>query len=556
MASGREENMEVAVRLWELSLAMEIMGERFRAASYHKAAQSLNRLAEPLRSISERGELRKIEGVGESIAAKIDEYLASGRIEALEGLRDALPEDLPLFRDAPALGVVRIGKLVNELGVRSVVSLLRALEEGAMAAIPELGEEVERRTMEWLAWKRGEAAEVPAPYAFRSAERIIAHLRGGGSVQDIVLTGPIRRKVSTVANITLLFTSERPDLVIAHFGTCPEVTELTMVERGVAVGRTASGVGCMLRQVSEDELVWELFRCTGPDLHVREVLSRFEGASVENEGIGQWAVREEADIYSRAGTAYVPPEQREGRTITGGSLLTTNELQGDLHVRSILMDGSIVVEEQAEAAIVTGHRYICLCDPPLDRHGRDALFSRRNELIDEVNERKSVLVLKGAEVGITPDGRLDAPASLLEGLDLVIASVNTKLGWGREETTNRILKAMDDTNMDVVGHPTGRVIGLRERVAVDLGAVAEGAAERRVAIEMNAHPDLQDIDDNDAYRLYESGAYYSLGTGTILPPLGGRWDWAVTMARRAQLRSERLLNSRPGRELLGRAWRR
>ena len=541
-------------RLWELALAMEMKGERFRSSSYLKAARSIESLAEPIRSIRERGGLRKIEGVGESIATKVDEFLASGRMVAHEEVRDLLPEDLSLFRDSP-LGLARVARLVKDWDLTSVDTLLKAIYEGLLATVPEMGEEVERRTHEWLTWRRGEAAEVPTPYAIRSAERIIRHLRGKGGVHEIVFTGPARRKVAAVANITILFAAERPDLVIAQFGTCPEVTELTMVERGFAVGRTACGVGCMIREVRMDEIVWEMFRRTGPEEHVRYVQARMEEMGVTAIEGGRSALQQEEEVYSLAGMEYHPPEMREGRGSRKGAVIGGKDLKGDLHVRSISFDGSIRVREQAEAAVRAGHAYICLCDRPVDRRGGEELFARRNDVIDEVNDRGKVIMMKGAEVDIMPDGRLSARSSLLDTMDLVIASVNTKLGMDRDEMTRRVLKAMDDPCMDVLGHPTGRVIGLRDRTAVDLRPVFEKAAEKKVALEMNAHPDRQDLDDNDAYRFYEAGAYYSLGTENSFPLSAEGWDWAVTMVRKAQIERGRLLNSRPAHELCGRAWR-
>jgi DNA polymerase (family 10) len=228
---GRADNRKVAEQFYDLALAMEIQGERWRANSYMKAARSIEALGEHLRSVSERKELRNIEGVGESIEAKLEEVLATGKIEALETVRDILPEDLALFRDSPTLGTRRVADLDLLLGVRSVDELLRAIYEGRLADLPDFGEDVEKRTLEWLNWKREEAAEVPTTYAHRSAQKICNYLRANANVDRLEISGPMRRKVTTVANITILFTSAEPDQVIARFGLCPEVLELTVVEK-------------------------------------------------------------------------------------------------------------------------------------------------------------------------------------------------------------------------------------------------------------------------------------------------------------------------------------
>jgi DNA polymerase (family X) len=550
--ANKVENQEAADRFWELALAMEIKGDRWRSSSYLRASRSIEEISEPLLSICERGELRNIEGVGDSIAAKLEELLTTGRIEALEAVRHLLPDDLPIFRDAPVLGIGRVAEMVNTIGVRSVDTLLRAIDEGMLSAIPGLSEDVEMRIREWLVWRREESAEIPTPYAISSAERIMAYMRQGGIVSRTELSGPARRKVAAVANITLLFTSPSPDLAVAKFGTCPEITELTVVDKDLAVGKTSSGVGCMLREVQEQRFVLENFRRTGPEAHVDEVLAALE---VRNGplSVDGGVFSTEAEIYERAGTRFVPPEMRE-RGEADANIVTKENLRGDLHVRSILMDGTIQVKQLADAAVSLGHSFICICDHFGILVDGEQL-ARRNEMIDEASSRSSLTLLKGIEVDIAPNGRLDAPSSLLEGMDLVIASVNTKLNMGEEEMKKRIIHALDDPNMDVLGHPCGRILGLRERTVSDLRSIAERAVERRVALEINAHPDRQDLDDNDAYGLYEVGAFYSLGTDSSYPLRHHDWDWAVTMARKAHIGQNRMLNTLSPHALQRRAWR-
>jgi DNA polymerase (family 10) len=554
---SRADNRKAAEMFYDLALAMEIQGERWRANSYLRAAKSIEALGEHLRSISERKELRNIEGVGESIEAKLDEYLATGKIEALESVRDVLPEDLALFRDAPTLGTRRVADLDNLLGVRSVDDLLRALREGKVAELPDFGEEVERRTMEWLIWKREEAAEVPTPNALMSARRIIDFLKANdNSISRIELAGPARRRTTTVANVSLLFTSDTPDLVISRFGLCPEVTELTVVERDQAVGKTASGAGCMIRAVKEDAFAVEMLRTTGSDAFFKDLSDRAKerGKRLTPAGLGKGA-RTEEDIFAGLGLEPVVPEMREGRPSREEPPLRGEDLRGDLHVRSTSLDGALRVSEMARTAKDMGHSYICFADRIGGRRMDLDTLERRNALIDEVQGLIGLPILKGAEVDITPDGRLDAPADMLDGLDLVIGSVSTRLNMPAEELQARVLRALDEPDLDVLGHPTNRVIGLRERSPIDLAKVAERAAERKVALEMNTYPDRLDLSDDDAYSIYGSGAYYSLGTDAAFPNELGAWGWAVTMARKALVPPTRVLNSFPAEKLRNREWR-
>ena len=550
---GRTDNRKVAEQFYELALAMEIQGERWRANSYMKAARSIEALTESVRSIRERKALRSIEGVGESIEAKVEEYLTTGKIGALEAVRDLLPEDLPLFRDAPSLGFRRVADLDRLLGIRTVDELLRAIYEERLADLPDFGEEIQQRTLEWLNWKREEAADVPTPYALRSALHVMDELRAGGNVSKIELAGPARRLVASVANVTLLFTSPAPDLVVAQFGISPEVVELTMVEREQAIGKTRSGAACMVRHVRDDQFAWELLQSTGTDVHLRNLADAAKAAGTRLGAPALKHAPSEEDIYAGLGLSYVPPELREGRPARDG-VVSAQDLLGDLHLRCSTFDGALRVREMVSAAQQHGHRIVCFCD----RIGRNMdveAFDRRNALIDEVQGAEGMLVLKGAEVDITPDGRLDAPSDLLDGLDLVVASVNTRLAMPPGEMEARVLRAMEDPNMDVLGHPTNRVIGLREGSGMDLSRVAERAAERRIALEMNVYPDRLDLADNDAFKVYDSEVLFSLGTDAAFPNELDGWRWAVTMARKALLEPERVLNSKAPQQLKGRAWR-
>lgn len=546
---GRADNRKAADLFYDLALAMELQGERWRANSYLKAARSIEGLTENLRSVSERGELRRIEGVGESIEAKVEEFLRTGRIEALESVRGLLPEDLELLRGVPSLGTRRLADLDLLLGVRSVDDLLRAIYEGRLSELPEFGEEVERRTLEHLVWRREEAAEVPAPFAMRSAHMIIDFLRPSPGLERLELTGPLRRRVPAVANIMLLFSSSAPDDVIARFGLCPEVTELLMVDRQQALGKTTSGAVCMLRAVAHETFGLELLRTTGPESYVREIERSIREKSVRFSAHRPAATEE--DVLAAVQAPMVGPEMRglpDAKT-------SPDDLRGDLHVRATSYDGGMRVLEMAAAAKDLGHEYICLCDHLGGRRMDPAALEQRNVLIDESAELLDITILKGGEVDITPDGRLDFPPGPLEGLDIVIASINTALTMDRGEMTARVLKAMEDPLMDVLGHPTGRVIGLREKVQIDLGEVSQAAADAGVALEMSAYPDRMDL-DAETVRSLDAAPLVVLGTEAAFPNELTYWEWAEAAAERSGLPPELIVNTRPAQQLKGRRWRR
>ncbi|HHT74578.1 MAG TPA: hypothetical protein PKX52_01515 [Methanomassiliicoccaceae archaeon] len=549
---GRADNRKAANLFYDLALAMEIQGERWRANSYLRAARSIEELTENLRSVSERGDLRQIEGVGESIEAKVEEYLRTGRIEALEKVRDLLPEDLELLRTIPSLGIRRLADLDVLLGIRSVDDLLRTIYEGRLAELPDFGEEVERRTLEHLVWRREEAAEVPAPFALRSAQRIIEHLRSAPGLERLELTGPLRRKVPAVANIMLLFSAKAPDDVIARFGICPEVTELLMVDRQQALGKTTSGAVCMLRASAPETFGFELIRTTGPDAFVREVEGRIRAKGIRFGPHHGHQASTEDDVFA---VAEMTPILPEARGLPHCERVASHDLKGDLHVRSASYDSGMRVLEMAAAARDLGHEHICFCDRLGGRRMDAEMLEQRNILIDESADLLGIDILKGGEVDITPEGRLDFPSAPLEELDIVIASVNTSLTMDREQMTARILRAMEDPLMDVLGHPTSRVIGLRERIQVDIDKVAMAATDERIAIEMNVYPDRMDL-DADTVRSLGTSPYILLGTEAAFPNELAYWNWAVVSAQQACLPPERVLNAMPAERLRGRQWRR
>ena len=552
---GRTDNKRAADLFYDLALAMELQGERWRANSYYRAAKSIEELGEHLRSVSERGELRRIEGVGESIEAKLEEFLATGRIEALENVRDILPEDLDLLRNIPGLGVRRIAEIEMLLGIRSVDELLRAAYEGKIAELPDFDEGVDRKVIEYLTWKREEAAEVPTPYAIRSAKRIIDYLQGSPGLIRLELSGPARRKASSVANITLLFTATEPDGIIARFGLCPEITELIIVEKEQAVGKTTSGAACMVRAVREESFGLDLLKSTGPDAHIRSLgkLAKERGLRLTAARLGKDRARTEQAIYDALGMEPVRPEWRGFPPCE--CVVLPEELRGDLHLRCVSFDGGLRVLEMASAAHDLGHRYVCFCDRLGGRYMDPEALERRNILIDEAADLLGIPILKGAEVDITPDGRLDFPTEHLERLDLVIGSVNARLNMDSKAMTSRVLTAMGDPNMDVFGHPLGRILGLREPIRLDMNRIAEAACDRKVALEVNAYPDRLDLDAEAIRAIGDTKNMFSLGTDAAFPSELTYWEWAANMAMGACLPPSRVLNTLSAEQLRGRRWR-
>jgi len=552
---GRVSNRAAADRFRELALAREIQGEHWKAVSYLIAAEQLDEARQHIQAFSESGRLREIQGVGNSISSKLDEYLSTGRMQALEDVRAILPEDLALFRDLKPLGTALTARAINALRLSSADDLSRAVDQGALAEVDGLDASFQTRTAEFLARRREEAAEVPSWRARRSALNVVECLRRGGGVDRMSLGGPIMRNVDSVANVTILFSSPDPGAVIARFGLCSELIELLMVEPDRAIGRTRSGAAVMVRHVPADSFAVELVRGIGPDRYISQLTAaaRNQGHRLSGQ-MGSSGIETDEDVHRALGLEYVPPEMR-GRRPTGRIAARADELKGDMRVRSRSADGSDQISAMASAAARMGHEWICFCDRVGSKGLSVAELELRDAQIGEASDRHDVALLRGAVVDVLPDGRLDFPSSALDRLDLVIAVINSDLAMDAGEMTSRALSALDDPNADVFGHPTGRILGLREPYRIDLGRVAERARQRGAALEIDACPDVMDLDADQAEGVYEQEALYGAGTDAALPGELAFWDGALTTIRRASIPAGRLLNSRPARDMAGRRWR-
>ena len=424
---------------------MEIKGDKWRASSYLKASQSLSLLGENIRSISERNGLRNIEGVGGSIEAKINEDLATGHIKALDNVMDLLPDDMDTFRENGSLGAHRIAVL-HGAGIRSAADLIEAISSDMISCVPELGADVQARLLTEITRIRSEAAEVPSQYALRSASAIIEHIMKGNAADHIEITGNLRRKVRSVSNFTLICSSKDPSQLIGSFGTCPEVVSLDIVESDRAVGRTSSGADCMIKVVEEEDLTLEVFRSTGPEEHVKDVVKMAleHHALLSKKGhVELEDLYDENDIYISAGMIYVPPELRETREPRGTMPLTSKDLTGDLHIRSITADCVMDAKGMAEAAKLFGHSVICFCDRLRDDGPGVEVLDARDAQLEEGMDEWGIEVLKGAEVEISKEGKLMAPSSFLDRMDLVICTVRSGLSMDGPEMTKRVVRAME-----------------------------------------------------------------------------------------------------------------
>jgi len=564
-------NPSVAAALRELADYAEMAGEDFyKVRAYRRAADTLATWPEDLRALAEAGRLRTIPGVGEAIEKKVTQFLASGHIEALDRLREEIPPGVLTLRRIPDVGPRTAFRLYAELGITSIAEAERAARAGQIRALKGLGERSEARILKGIELLNRLSDRVLLAVALPVAGRLRQALRALPTVQAAETAGSLRRLAPTVGDIDLLAATENPALVVDAFTQFPEVAEV------VSAGESKATV------ILQDGLQADLMAL--PPAHYGSLLQHFTGSQAHNVTLRGWArdrgfslseyglaplaggepipCATENEVYERLGLAWIPPELREdqGEIAAAASgtlphLVTDKAIRGDLHVHSNWSDGVNTIEELAQAAIVRGYDYIAITDHTKSlgvAHGLDeARFAERQREIEALNARLAPFrILSGAEVEVRADGSLDLPDEVLSRLDVVVAAVHTGLRGEADRVTARIVQAIQNPHVDIIAHPTGRIIGERAAMEFDFDAVLEAAATHGVALEVNATPNRLDLDGEHVRRAIQRGVRLVISTDAHRADGLDYMPFGVAMARRGWAKATDVLNTRPVDRLL------
>ncbi len=557
-------NEEVARLLREMGDLLEMGGESgFKVIAYRRAARSVESMKEDLEEVSRRGELESIPGVGKAIAAKIREFLDTGKIETHDRLFRETPPGMAELLSISGLGPKTVSMLHQKLGVSSVEELERAAREHRVRRLPRMGPTSEKNILRAIErWKK-RSDRIPLGVALPIAEEILGHLKKVEGIGDLTLAGSLRRGRETVGDIDILATSTEPAVAIAAFVEIPVVEEVLMrgpTKASVIVDET---VQVDLRIVEPRSFGTVIQYFTGSKEHnvkLRQValskgysLSEYSLTRVAN-GTELFFDREE-DLYRHLGMEWVPPEIREdGGEVEAAlagrlpKLVEVSDIKGDLHVHSDWSDGRHTIEDMVRAAKGLGYEYLAICDhsPGLAIANGLAIdrFKEKMDLIRSLNDSiEGFSVLVGTEVDIRADGRLDYPDEILERCDVVVASVHSAYQQREREMTNRIISAMESEHVDLIGHPTGRKIGEREPYEVEMERVLEAAARTETAMEINAHPSRLDLNDRWARRAKEMGVTLAINTDAHSTCGLSVMEYGVKTARRGWLEKKDVLNT-------------
>lgn len=506
--------------------------------------------------------------------AVIQELAESNGSELLERLQEETPEGLLEMLRIPGLGPARIRAIHDGLDIDTVMDLEQAARDGRLAALPRFGDKTAERVLKGIADLRATGAAVLWSHARAEAARIAEVLRSHPDVLRIEIAGSIRRRLETVRDI---------DLVVAVRGSPSVVAQSLSQMRGVrevigGSGRTLSlrlddGAHVDLHCVRADQFALAWWRATGSAAHVKQVTDHaaargftLVGDEVRDATGALIPVADEAEWYARLGLTWVPPEQREATGEveaaaqgTLPALLGEQDLVGALHCHSQYSDGGATVEQMAAAAQARGLRYLGVSDHSQSNTyagglARDAILRQHDE-IDALNARYAAdgidfRVLKGIEADILPCGRVDYDAAFLERFDFVIGSIHSRYGMNARQMTDRVLKALDDPHLTILGHPTGRLLLTREPYAIDLDAVIAKAGAVGVAVELNADPHRLDIDWQACRVAREHGTLVSIGPDAHSPQGFDNLELGVAVARKGWLTPENVLNTRSADDVL------
>ena len=564
-------NAEIAAHFDELGDLHELDGAIVhRVVAYRNAARAIRDASRSVEELARAGRATEVAGVGKTIAEKIDTLLERGSLPQSEKLKEKFPAGLVEITRLPGFGPKRARKVFDELGIASIDELRRAAEAQQLRGVPGFGAKAEESVLAALvANPDGNPRERVLLSRARSiGEGIVAALREHPACERAELAGSVRRMAETCKDLDIVVASRDPGALVEAFREL-SLLEVSSASESGARAVTHNGLPIDLRVVAPENFGNLLQHLTGSGAHnealrtqaVRRGLHVSEYGVTDDERGLTHACATEGEVYDLLGLSYVPPELRENRgeleaARDGGlpDLVQVDSLRGDLHCHTIASDGRTTVEGMAEAALQRGYEFLAITDHSATHgFGNDVQpdeLLRQVERVAQANESlDDITLLAGTEVNVLPDGTLDYADEVLEQLDWIVASLHTSFRMAEDEMTERMIAAVEHPLVDVIGHPTGRLIGRREPYALDVDRVIEAAARTGTFLEINANPNRRDLPDTLARGAAEAGVTLVVDSDAHGVDTLHKISFGVATARRAWLTPERVANTRSWPEL-------
>jgi DNA polymerase (family 10) len=561
-------NAEIAAAFDELGVLYELDGAvKYRVLAYSTAAKAIRESPVSVAELAAAGRATEIPGVGKTLAEKLEALLETGEIPAAVKLKTKFPSTLIEVTRVPGLGAKTAKRLYDELEIASLEDLKAAAEGERIRKVKGLGPKVEENVLASLE-RLGEPGEGPGRVLLSTARPIAAELaaalREHPAANRVEVAGSVRRWAETCKDIDLIATAEEPTALAEHLAGHPLIAAAGAAGPNGLRAQTHNGISVDLRIVPPAAFGNLLQHFTGSQAHNvqlrEEAVAR--GLSVSEHGItevesGKVALCEtEEDVYERLGYSYIEPELREGRGELKAAregklpdLVELGDIRGDLHSHTTLSDGRNTLEEMAEAGRDRGYAYMAITDHSASHGFGDHVTAERLwQRIEEVREwnkgKRGFRLLAGSEINIGLDGTLDYPDDLVAALDWVVASVHTSFSVSERAMTERVLTAIDNPDVDCIGHLTGRLIGRREPYGVDVEKIVEAAAGAGTMLEINGNPNRRDLSEHHARLAADAGVPIVLNTDAHGVDTLGNMAYAIATARRAWLTTKDIANTR------------
>jgi DNA polymerase (family 10) len=559
------QNADIAHAFRRIAAMLEIRGENpFRVRAYREAARTVEGLAEPVAALVHSGaDLSELPGIGKDLAGKIQDLAKTGTTPLYEELRKKIPIEVADLTELQGLGPKRVKILFEQLGVRGREDLEAAARAGKVRELPGLGETVEKNILKALETAKTSAGRTLLAGAWGVAHAIAEHVAKARGIERLEVAGSFRRRRETVGDLDVLAIGPATSDVMKRFTTYEDVAEVLAHGETKSSVRLRNGLQVDLRLVPEDSFGACLLYFTGSKEHNIELrkMAQDQGLKLNEYGLFRGekriAGRTEVEMYRALGLPYIEPELREARgeieaALAGRlpKLIEEKDLRADLHLHTNRTDGKNSLREMVEAAKRRGYDYVAITDHTQAlamMEGFDEARVRRS--VEEVAEVRrqvpGIEVLHGMEVDIRADGSLDLDDATLDLLDLVIVAIHSRLEMPGPQMTERVLAALSNPRVHVLGHPTGRLIGTRKASALDLEKVVEFSARNGVALEINAQPDRTDLNDVNARLAKERGVKLVIDTDAHSTNQLDFIRYGVFAARRAWLEKGDVLNTLP-----------
>jgi DNA polymerase (family 10) len=555
----------VAQGLEQIAALLELRGENpFRVRAFRTAAKAVAALSSELGDHLADGSLAATKGVGPATLQIVQELASTGRSSLLEELRGQVPPGLVEMLQISGLGVAKVRQLHEALGIDSLPELEAAARDGRLAKLPRFGARTAENILKSIAFLRQASAFRLAHHAAEEAEALRSTLAALPGVTEAVIAGEVRRRMEVVRETAIVVVaSVPPGDLLRPIGEMPGVQEISGQDERRATLKIEGGAHAQVVVTTPKNVGAVLVQATGGAEHLAALAAHARNRGFSLDGAALWhgntfvPTPDETSLYQALGLAYIPPEIREGQgeidaaaTSAIPALIQREDLQGFLHCHTVASDGSNSVEELAQACLAAGYRWVGVTD-----HSKTAAYAgglsaddlaRQADEIEALNQRlDGIRILKGIEADILVDGALDYDNRVLSRLDFVIGSIHSRFNLDRETMTARMLAAIDNPYLTILGHPTGRLLLSRDPYPIDMERVIEKAGQAGVAIEINADPHRLDLDWRLLRQARQAGVMISIGADAHSLAGLGNVDFGIGIARKGWLVREDVLNTRP-----------